>query len=38
MIAFLLLVVLPLYIIANTAHLAVQRHNKEVERQNMGEW
>ncbi len=38
MIAFLLLVALPLYIIANTAHLAVQRHNNDVKRQNMGEW
>ena len=38
MIAFLLLVALPAYIIVSTIHTAVDRHNKEVERQNMGEW
>lgn len=38
MIAVLLLVVAPLLIILNTAHLAVQRHNNDVKRQNMGEW
>jgi cytochrome c oxidase assembly factor CtaG len=38
MIAVLLLVVAPLLIIANTINLAVERHNKDVKRQNMGEW
>ena len=38
MIAVLLLVVLPTYIIISTINIAVERHNKEVERQNMGEW
>ena len=38
MIAVLLLVVAPLLIILNTAHLAVQRHNNDVKRQNTGEW
>ncbi len=38
MIAVLLLVVAPTLIILNTVNLAVQRHNNDVKRQNMGEW
>jgi len=36
--ALLLLVIAPLLIVGDTVNKAVQRHNNEVKRQNMGEW
>jgi Na+-transporting methylmalonyl-CoA/oxaloacetate decarboxylase gamma subunit len=36
--AFLMLVIAPLLIIGDVVNKAVQRHNNDVKRQNMGEW
>ena len=38
LLALFTLVIFPALIVGNTANKAIQRHNNDVKRQNMGEW